>query len=137
MADIKRDEGSGRLKLAPDITSFRAVKQQILDLLVDGDNTRKIIFVCEEIFSNIVNYSGADSVYFSGSRSGNTYSVTFEDNGDYFDPATAKLREKSFEELDTGGMGIKLARQYSRNMSYNRIGEWNHLRIEFDTGGRG
>ncbi|MBQ4482572.1 MAG: hypothetical protein II966_04995 [Lachnospiraceae bacterium] len=57
-----------------------------------------------------MNYSGADSVSFSCRRSTNQYLVTFSDNGIPFDPVQAKLKKKEFEELDTGGMGIMLAR---------------------------
>ena len=45
--------------LTPDIASFAAVKQTMLESLGDNDKTRMMILACEEMFSNIVNYSVA------------------------------------------------------------------------------
>ena len=52
-----------------------------------------------------------------------------------FDPVSAKVQSKEFEDLDTGGMGIMLARMYSRDMNYNRIGDRNYLVLKFDIKG--
>ena len=54
------------------------------------------------------------------------------DNGEAFDPVNAKPVEKKFEELDLGGMGIKLARQFSRDMNYKREMERNILALTID-----
>ena len=86
---------------------------------------------CKVTFSNIVNYSGADSVSFSCRRSTNQYLVTFSDNGIPFDPVQAKLKKKEFEELDTGGMGIMLARMHSDDMLYHREDGRNELTLVF------
>ena len=48
------------------------------------------------------------------------------------DPVTCDLKDKSFEELDTGGMGIKLARMNTKELAYNRIEDWNQLVLRFD-----
>ncbi len=99
--------------------------------LSDAD-TKKIILACEEMFINIVSYSTADDVTFSCDRRGDELTVTFTDNGIPFDPVTAEIREKDFEELDSGGMGIKLARMNSKQMIYKLDGNRNVLTIIFE-----
>ena len=118
--------------LNPDIASFRAVKQTMLSALGNNDHSREMILACEEIFANIVSYSGADKVSFSCRMDSYTYTVVFSDNGVPFDPVGGELKEKDFEELDTGGMGIMIARMNSREMSYVRNDGWNILTMNFD-----
>ena len=124
-----------RRDLSPDIESFALVKQTMLDSLGDNDNTRMMILACEEIFANIVNYSGAENVRFSCERRGDVYLVTFSDNGIEFDPVKATVKNKEFEELDTGGMGIMLARNNSKEMIYNRVDGRNMLTLMFEITG--
>ncbi len=118
--------------LTPDIGSFKAVKDTILSSLGDREETRRMILACEEIFSNIVDHSGADQVLFSCERAGRDYSVTFSDNGVPFDPLRAAIRDREFEDLDQGGMGIRLARMYSREMDYLRDRDRNILTLSFE-----
>ena len=125
----KKDEVMTELK--PDLESFSVIKNEILGALGNSDCTRTIIMVCEEIYANIVSYSGADEVSYSISRAGDTYSVTFLDNGIPFDPVNSELPDKEIDELDTGGMGIKLARLYSREMIYQRADDRNRLTMKF------
>ena len=85
-----------------------------------------------EIFSNIVSYSKADQVSFSGRRCQDTLLVTFEDNGIPFDPLKVREECREFEALDQGGMGIMFARRNSRSMVYSRIDGRNVLLMVFD-----
>ena len=78
-----------------------------------------------------MNYSNADQIRFSSERTENGFGVTFYDNGIPFDPVTASVKKKDFEELDTGGMGISLARSHSKKMIYNRVDGKNILELKF------
>ncbi|MBQ9442699.1 MAG: SpoIIE family protein phosphatase [Lachnospiraceae bacterium] len=118
--------------LSPEIASFSHIRNTVLGSLGNNKTSRNIILVCEEIFTNIISYSGADNLHYFIYRSGNTYAVTFSDNGIPFDPVNSPLPEKDFDELDTGGMGIKLARLKSREMTYHRENGRNHLTLKFD-----
>ena len=62
----------------------------------------------------------------------NAYSVEFIDNGVAFNPVKAVIKDKDLLELDTGGMGIKLARMNSKDMIYSREKERNSLTLLFD-----
>ncbi len=119
-------------KISPEIGSFSLISKEILDSLGNNATSRNIIMVCEEIFTNIVNYSGADEVYYSIRMTEDTYEVTYTDNGVPFDPVRSELPEKSFDELDTGGMGIMLSRLNSREMIYLRENDRNNLTLRFD-----
>ena len=111
--------------------SFMVIRRMILASLGESENSQYMILACEEIFSNIINYSGADEVYFCCDINTDNYSVTFFDNGVPFDPVKAVIPKKEFEELDKGGMGIKLARLFSSEMIYNRRNNQNILQLIF------
>lgn len=119
-------------KIKPDLESFYDIRQAIMSSLGDSSSTRRIILACEEIFANIVNYSTADSVSFSGEKMGNVYSVTFTDNGVPFDPVNSVIKEKKFEELADGGMGINLVKKTANEMVYMRLDERNILTLNFN-----
>ncbi len=118
--------------LSPDLESFKRVKQSMLSALGDRENIKDMILACEEIFANIVNYSGAKNVSFISNRTEKSYRVEFIDDGIPFDPCTASVKEKDFLDLDTGGMGIKLARLYTQEMHYIRSDDRNHLTLVFE-----
>ena len=132
LALLCKDSEGERQTLVPELKAFNTVKSAILSSLGESDHSKSIILACEEIFSNIVNYSGTDQIVFRSKRSGNTWMATYEDNGVAFDPVKAERECARFEELDQGGMGILVARMHSRDMIYNRIDGWNVLTMVFD-----
>ena len=127
-----KDAGEAMKTLSPDIGSFEIVKDTILSSLGESDRTKRVILACEEIFVNIVHYAGADQISFGSKRVGNTWLVTYIDNGIAFDPVKAERKDLEFEKLDQGGMGIMAARMNSREMIYNRIDGRNVLTMVFD-----
>ena len=132
LALVYKDSEAECKVLPPGLESLVTVRDTILQDLGDSDPTRDIILACEEIFTNIVNYSGTDQIIFSGKRSGDVYLVTYIDNGTAFNPVEARPEKKSFEEIAFGGMGIIIARTNSRDMVYSRIDGSNVLLMEFD-----
>ena len=120
------------VSLVPEVKSFKTVKNAILSALGESEHTKRVILACEEIFVNIVSYSGADQIVFRSKRSGNTWMATYEDDGAAFDPVKAERKSVEFEDLDQGGMGILVARRNTRDMIYNRIGGRNVLTLVFD-----
>ena len=125
----KKDE-----MLTPDMKAFTSIKDIILSSLENTERTRTMIMVCEEMFSNIVNYSKADQVSFSCENKEGLYSVTFTDNGIPFDPVHSSQKKRDFEDLDQGGMGIHLARMNTKEMIYSRNNDKNVLILVFETG---
>ena len=129
---IFHDNAKERRRLTMDLASLPVIRETILGSVKDEERAKLIILVCEEIFTNIVNYSKATEVSFYCERTEKLYSVSFFDDGIPFDPVTCNLRDKSFEELDSGGMGIKLARMNTKEMVYNRTEGINQLVLRFD-----
>ena len=119
-------------KNACNISSFCGLKQTILSTLGTNEKSKRIILVCEEIFSNILKYSKADEVSFTVKQTDDGLAVFFTDDGVPFDPVNAEIIDKEFEELDSGGMGMMLARMNSSEMVYNREGDKNVLMLRFD-----
>ena len=133
LALIDKDPGAEKRVLDPDVKSFQTIKNSILTSIGEDDHAKKIILACEEIFVNIVSYSGADQVVFSSKQCGNVWMLTYEDNGIPFDPVKAERENGEFEDLDRGGMGILIACRNSEDIIYNRIGNRNVLTMVFDT----
>ena len=134
LAVIYKDPGYDTTMLTPNLSSFDTVKNTVLSCLGESDHTKNIILACDEIFANIVDYSGADSISFGSKLCGNTWMITYTDNGTEFDPVSAKLDDPEFEKMDQGGMGVIFARRKSKEMIYSRINGRNVLTMVFDTG---
>ena len=118
--------------LSPNMTSFEKIKNTILLQFGNTERSRTIIMVCEEMFSNIVNYSETDEVSFLSEKKDGIYSVTFTDNGIPFNPIESSVKERDFEELDQGGMGIKIALKNTKEMLYSRTDGKNVLTLKFE-----
>ena len=86
---------------------------------------------CEEVLTNIVSYSGAGHLFFSCHREGDRLQVGFRDDGKPFNPLEETDAEKDFEDLDSGGMGIKLVKQIAEKCTYDRIGNFNRFLLTF------
>lgn len=131
---LYKDSREEKGVLEPDLKSFQTIKNIIMTVLGESDRTKGILLACEEIFVNIVRYSGADQVIFSSKRIGNIWMLTYDDNGIAFDPVKAECENREFEKLDQGGMGILIARMNSDDIIYNRINNRNVLTMVFDVG---
>ncbi|MBQ7678358.1 MAG: SpoIIE family protein phosphatase, partial [Butyrivibrio sp.] len=125
-----------RLELKVDQTAIAEIREAIRKALPSGDplekKEKKILVAAEEMFANIVMYSGASFAAAEISRADGTLTVCLEDDGIPFDPTNRDTGEKEFDELDSGGMGIMLAKQICQEMSYQRTGDRNRLRMVFE-----
>ena len=86
---------------------------------------------CEEVFANIVSYSKAGRISYGVFERDGRLIVVLEDDGAPFDPLMADPVEKEFEDLDSGGMGIALAKEVADGLSYQRSAGRNTLTLEF------
>ena len=76
-------------------------------------------------------YSGTDSIGVLVSRCENSLTVRFEDNGKPFDPLDEIPLEKSFDDYDQGGMGIRLVTKIAESVRYSRISGNNTITMVF------
>ena len=66
-------------------------------------------------------------------RQGELVAFVIEDHGRAFDPVSApdESREGSIADATVTGRGIRLMRQFSKDMRYERIGDVNRLTLWF------
>ena len=79
------------LELSCNLEELEKIKECIFCLPVDMGMKKKIYLVCDEIFSNIVNYSGADRVQFGCNKNADKVNAVFIDNGKPFNPLESKI----------------------------------------------
>ncbi len=110
------------------VTIFR---RAVVGQLGDMEWAKKILLACEEMLVNILMYSGATYIRAELKKEENLFFVSLRDDGIPFDPVAVDMVEKEFEELDSGGMGIALARQIAEEMEYRYSGTENCLDMRF------
>ncbi len=118
--------------LLPDIRQVSIIRDKLLETFADENNAKKAILACEEIFVNIVNYSGARKISMEICRQSDSVKTVFTDDGKEFDPVSYSVPVGEFDMLDQGGMGISFAKQTSDKMVYNRDKGKNVLTLVFD-----
>ena len=120
-----------RVELPVDMSSFSVLRDAIMDKAPDRAFGMRVCLACEEAFTNIVSYSGAQGIWITVDGDGESLRVVIEDDGAPFDPFAVRVEEKPFEELDEGGMGIGIIREMTREASYHRANERNVLELVF------
>ena len=112
------------LRLVPDMNAigqtadFLERELQALDAPVKV--SRKMKIALDEIYSNIVKYSGADRVEIQCGAENGVLMLRFRDNGIPYDPLEAEMPDISLpvQERDVGGVGIFMVRRMMDGMEY-------------------
>ena len=125
-----------REELPPEMKSLDRMRSMLLELAEGFENKLHIALACEEIFVNIIEYSGTDSIGVLMSLSGGCLRVRFEDGGEPFDPLSEMPAEKDFDDCDMGGMGIRLVTKIADSVRYSRVGDRNIIVMSFSSGGK-
>ena len=126
----KAEQFEKYLELSCNLSELEKIKECIFELQIDNGIKKKIFLACDEIFSNITSYSGAEWVQFRCIQNADNVTVTFADNGISFNPLESKV-EKEFEDFDLGGMGISLVKELCSCINYSNIEGKNILSLEF------
>ena len=127
---LAAEHRSEYLELSCELSELERIRECIFQLPVDSGKKKKIFLACEEIFANIINYSGADWIQFHYDSRETEVQVTFSDNGKMFNPLESK-NEKEFEDFDAGGMGISLVKELCSDIHYSNMDGKNILSMEF------
>lgn len=87
----------------------------------------------DEIFANIISYSGATIVKLTLQKKNDRVLLCFEDNGIPFDPTKVSAPDTtlSVEERVVGGLGIHIVREQSSEMKYDYLDGFNVLSLTF------
>lgn len=96
---------------------------------------KQIRVIVEELFSNIVRFAYEDQeehfIDLKMERKENVIELEIIDDGIKFNPLEGSedpVRDPAM--VESGGMGITLVQTFANKMSYERIADRNHLKIE-------
>lgn len=93
----------------------------------------KLQIAVDEIYSNIMRYSTAETATVFCEKQENSVVLTFIDDGVEYDPTAAKKPDitLSAEDREIGGLGIFMVKNTARSMNYSRENNKNKLTIEY------
>ena len=126
------------LSVAADKSSIETVMNFFAETLEAWELPKKLMnkaqIAADEIFSNIVYYSGAKNARINITESGEKLSLLFEDDGVPYDPTAAKEPDVtlSADEREIGGLGIFLVRKTASEFKYENKDGKNLLTVVFD-----
>ena len=91
----------------------------------------KIMVMVDEIYSNILNYSGATIAIVTAEYGDGKVIMSYQDNGIYYDPLEKEDPDitLSAEERDIGGLGIFMVKKMAEDVKYTRIAGKNILDV--------
>lgn len=128
MLAVQRQDST--LKLNCQLSELEKIREYIFKTDLEDKLKRKIFLACDEVFSNIVNYSGADLISVLYNKNDDKISIIFKDNGKKFDCLKA-MSKKDFDDFDKGGMGIIIVKRLCTDIVYNYINGENILELIF------
>ena len=139
MLCVKRnpDELCDEITVIPDKASIGTVVDFITGTLEKWEIPMKLAnraqIAVDEIYSNIVYYSGAKSATVALCDDGEKLTVRFSDDGKPYDPTTAKEPDitLSAEEREIGGLGIFMVKKMAAKINYRNESGHNLLEVEF------
>jgi len=114
--------------IAPALDS---IETGLADVGVAQELALELRLIAEEVITNVVKYAEADTIQIDFKVSDITVVLDVRDNGKRFDPlgAAAPDLEASVEDRPLGGLGIHLVQALADEVSYERRGDWNVLRL--------
>ncbi len=115
----------------PILSELEVMRDLLLEWLRNDPRRNKIYLACEEIFTNIVNHSGASSVHLGCQKEGNSLVIKFTDDGEPFNPLPVQTQDKNFYDFGNGGMGMAIIRQIAGEVFYRTKENRNVLTVRF------
>ncbi len=141
MLGIKRktdEDRAGKIILSAQRESVEEVTAFFDRFVEDHDipmkAATKIMVMVDEIYSNIVNYSGATMAVVTAEYGLGKIIMSFQDNGIAYDPLAKEDPDitLSAEERKIGGLGIFMVKQMAEDIKYTRNQGMNILDIALD-----
>lgn len=124
--------------ISPDDNSmnhvYNFIDKKLKDLEIDKSLSNKIKLVADEIYSNIINYSGATRAKVSFCRTDKSIYLTFYDNGKRYNPLATESPDTSLsaKDRDEGGLGIYIVKKTASRIDYSNKDGYNILTIVFE-----
>jgi serine/threonine-protein kinase RsbW len=125
-ADFSHTLSGGRTGLP---ALLDALEAHLADAGVPMAVASAVMIAADEVLSNALDYSGADSVAVSARARGGRVQVEVTDDGKAFDPTAMATPDTglSIDERDVGGLGVHLVRKLMDDVRYQREGGRNRL----------
>lgn len=126
------------ITVSPDDSSmnlvYNFIDKKLKDLEIDKLISSKIKLVTDEIYSNIINYSGATRAKVSFCRTDKSIYLTFYDNGKRYNPLATESPDTSLsaKDRDEGGLGIYIVKKTASRIDYSNKDGYNILTIVFE-----
>lgn len=113
---------------------YNFIDLKLKDLTLDKSIANKIKLVTDEIYSNIINYSGATWAKVSICKTDKAIFLTFKDNGKAYNPLATENPDTflSAEDREAGGLGIYIVKKTASRINYSNKDGLNILRIIFE-----
>ena len=126
------------ITVSPDDNSmnlvYNFIDKKLKDLEIDKSLSNKIKLVADEIYSNIINYSGATRAKVSFCRTDKLIYLTFYDNGKRYKPVATDSPDTSLsaKDRDEGGLGIYIVKKTASRIDYSNKDGFNIMTIIFE-----
>ena len=117
------------METVPQVAAF--VEEHLEQFEVPVKLTAKLMVALDEIYSNIVRYSGASEAHIRIKKELDTLQLIFSDNGKPYNPLDAKEPDitASAEDRAIGGLGIFMVRKMMDNVEYEYTKGMNKLTL--------
>ena len=123
------------LELQPDMQSIPRVKefltQQAQKLMISDQLQKKLMIVVDEIYSNIIHYSGAKKASIFIGKENEKLLLVFSDDGVPYNPLMNKDPDihAALAEREIGGLGIFMVRKMTESAEYEYRDHMNKLTL--------
>ena len=132
---------SNSIIVYPDEVALNIVNDFLADKLsvinVSKNILNKIQICNDEIYSNIMKYSGASSLEISFALNNESLVLTYKDDGIKFDQSASEDPDvtSSLKDRKIGGLGIFMVKKMCKSLEYEYKDEHNILLLTFDLKG--
>lgn len=117
------------METIPQVAEFMETEMEKFE--ISPKISMKMLIAIDEIYSNIVRYSGATEAIVSIKKSDNTLKLQFKDNGKPYNPLDSKEPDitASAEDRSIGGLGIFMVKKMLDKVEYKYVDNYNILTL--------
>lgn len=117
------------METVPQVAEFMEAEMEKFE--ISPKISMKMLIAIDEIYSNIVRYSGATEAIVSIKKSDNTLKLQFKDNGKPYNPLDSKEPDitASAEDRSIGGLGIFMVKKMLDRVEYKYVDNYNILTL--------
>jgi serine phosphatase RsbU (regulator of sigma subunit)/anti-sigma regulatory factor (Ser/Thr protein kinase) len=117
------------METVPQVAEFMETEMEKFE--ISPKISMKMLIAIDEIYSNIVRYSGATEAIVSIKKSDNTLKLQFKDNGKPYNTLDSKEPDitASAEDRSIGGLGIFMVKKMLDKVEYKYVDNYNILTL--------